>query len=82
MRPAESFTFEPIFIALALAAGWLWLRAWRLEPRPRAYWRAGAFWLGLAFVVGALNSPLETIAVDYLVLVHLFQNVVIGDSSS
>jgi cytochrome c oxidase assembly factor CtaG len=79
MRPAGSFTFEPAFFALALGMGWLWLRSWRVDSKPRPSWRAVAFWLGLALVVGALNSPLETIAVDYLVLFHLFQNVVIGD---
>ena len=30
-------------------------------------------------MVGALNSPLETIAIDYLVLFHLLQNVIISD---
>ena len=30
-------------------------------------------------IVLALNSPLETIAVDYLVLFHLLQNVIISD---
>jgi cytochrome c oxidase assembly factor CtaG len=79
MRSAESFTFEPLFIALAVGAGWLWLRAWRTGPTPRPRWRAAAFWLGVGLVVVALNSPLETIAIDYLVLFHLFQNVVIGD---
>ena len=26
-----SFTFEPAFVVLAVGAGWLWLRAWRVE---------------------------------------------------
>jgi cytochrome c oxidase assembly factor CtaG len=30
-------------------------------------------------IVAALNSPLETIAVEYLVLFHLLQNVIISD---
>ena len=33
----------------------------------------------MLLIVGALNSPLETIAVDYLVLFHLLQNVIISD---
>jgi cytochrome c oxidase assembly factor CtaG len=35
--------------------------------------------LGLLLVAGALNSPLETIAVNYLLLFHLLQNVMIAD---
>ena len=33
----------------------------------------------MLLIVLALNSPLETIAVDYLVLFHLLQNVIISD---
>jgi cytochrome c oxidase assembly factor CtaG len=33
----------------------------------------------VVLVVGALNSPLGTIATEYLVLFHLLQNVIIGD---
>ena len=35
--------------------------------------------LGLLLVAGALNSPLETIAANYLLLIHLLQNVMIAD---
>ena len=37
------------------------------------------FGAGLLLVVGALNSPLGTIATEYLVLFHLLQNVMISD---
>ena len=74
-----SFTFEPVFVVGAVTAGALWLRAWRREPSSNPWWRPAAFGGGLALVVAALNSPLETIAVDYLVLFHLLQNVIIGD---
>ena len=33
----------------------------------------------MLLIVASLNSPLETIAVDYLVLFHLLQNVIISD---
>jgi cytochrome c oxidase assembly factor CtaG len=72
-----SFTFEPLFVVLAAAAVVLYVRAWRRSPG-RA-WRAWCFGAGIALVVGALNSPLGTIAIDYLVLFHLLQNVMIGD---
>jgi putative membrane protein len=72
-----SFTFEPLFLALAVVAGVLYLRAWRREAAPA--WRAVAFGGGLFLVAASLNSPLETISVHYLLLFHLFQNVVLAD---
>ena len=56
----------------------LYVRAWRRGSRrlPGAHARFGA---GLLLVVGALNSPLGTIAIEYLVLFHLLQNVMISD---
>jgi len=74
---ASSFTFEPLFLALAAVAGWLYWRAARRE-RPPA-WRIVLFALGLLLVAGALNSPLETLAAHYLLLMHLLQNVMIAD---
>jgi cytochrome c oxidase assembly factor CtaG len=73
----SSFTFEPLFIALATIAALLYARASRRD-RPPA-WRAALFAAGLLLVVGALNSPLETIAANYLLLFHLLQNVMIAD---
>ncbi len=72
-----SFTFEPLFVLLAAAAVALYARAWRRGPGPA--WRAWCFGAGVAIVVLALNSPLGTIAIEYLVLFHLLQNVMIGD---
>lgn len=72
-----SFTFEPLFLALAVVAGVLYWNAWRREQA--SGWRACAFGAGLLFVAGSLNSPLETISAHYLLLFHLFQNVVIAD---
>jgi cytochrome c oxidase assembly factor CtaG len=72
-----SFTFEPLFLVLGAVAVALYVRAWRRAPGPA--WRAWCFGLGVALVVVALNSPLGTIAIDYLVLFHLLQNVMIGD---
>jgi cytochrome c oxidase assembly factor CtaG len=74
---ASSFTFEPLFVALAVAAAVLYWRASRRERPPR--WRVAIFALGLVLVAGALNSPLETIAAHYLLLIHLLQNVMISD---
>jgi putative membrane protein len=73
----SSFTFEPLFLALAAVAALLYVRAARGQ-RPPA-WRIALFSLGLLLVVVALNSPLETIATNYLLLFHLLQNVMIAD---
>lgn len=74
-----SFTFEPLFGMLGAVAVWLYVRAWRShEARPPDR-RVVLFGAGVVLVAGSLNSPLETIAVEYLVLFHLLQNVVISD---
>jgi putative membrane protein len=72
-----STTFEPLFLALAAVAA---VAYWRATRRDRPSWiRVALFAIGLALIVAALNSPLETLAANYLVLVHLLQNVMIAD---
>ena len=77
MRSASSFTFEPLFIALGVAAICIYARAWRRERAGIGH--AAMFCAGIVLIVAALNSPLETIAIEYLVLFHLLQNVIIAD---
>ena len=72
-----SFSWEPLFLALAVAAGLLYIRSARTES-PSA-WRAVAFGSGLFLIAASLNSPLETIASKYLLLMHLLQNALIAD---
>src|SRR5262245_44200950 len=72
-----SVRFEPAFVVLGAIAAVLYVRAWRRAPGPA--WRALCFGAGLVLVVVALNSQLGTIAVHYLVLFHLLQNVMISD---
>ena len=74
---ATSFTFEPLFLVLAAAAGAAYVRAARSDPPPA--WRAACFGCGLLLVAAPLNSPLETIAAHYLLLIHLLQNALIAD---
>jgi cytochrome c oxidase assembly factor CtaG len=74
---ATTFSFEPLFLALALAAGVLYWRAVRHESPP--WWRPVAIGSGLFLVAASLNSPLETIAAQYLLLIHLLQNALIAD---
>ena len=78
MNPApSSFTFEPLFLALAAVAAVLYFRVARAERPP--LWRIVLFSVGLLLIASALNSPLETIAANYLLLFHLLQNVMIAD---
>ena len=77
MRSASSFTFEPLFVVLGALLLWVYWRAWRREQASAR--NLIAFAAGVLLIVAALNSPLETIAIDYLVLFHLLQNVIISD---
>ena len=77
MSSAWSPTFEPLFILAAAGCLWVYARAARRDPPGRA--RIAAFCAGILLIVLALNSPLETVAVDYLVVFHLLQNVIISD---
>jgi len=72
-----SFSFEPLFLALAVVAGALYWRAARHEEVPA--WLLATFSFGLFLIAASLNSPLETIAAKYLLLIHLLQNALIAD---
>jgi len=74
---ATAFSFEPLFLALAVLAAAFYWRAARTD-RP-ATWRVAAFASGLFLIAASLNSPLETIASHYLLLMHLLQNALIAD---
>jgi cytochrome c oxidase assembly factor CtaG len=73
----SSFSFEPLFLVLAVAAAVLYWRAARTDPP--STWRLVAFVTGLFLIAASLNSPLETIAAQYLLLIHLLQNALIAD---
>lgn len=75
--PASSFTFEPAFAVAAAAVAVVYLRAARGRAVPG--WRRTACIAGLVLMAAPLNSPLETIAVHYLLLGHLVQNALIAD---
>jgi cytochrome c oxidase assembly factor CtaG len=72
-----AFTWEPLYLVLAVVAAVAYIRAAR-EDRPSKA-RAFSFAFGLVLVVAALDSPLETIARRYLLLFHLLGNVMIAD---
>jgi cytochrome c oxidase assembly factor CtaG len=74
---ATEFSFEPLFLALALAAAGA--SAGAPPPPPPPGWRIACFGGGLFLIAASLNSPLETIAAQYLLLIHLLQNGLIAD---
>jgi cytochrome c oxidase assembly factor CtaG len=71
-----AFRFEPVFLAAGALAAFAYLRAARHERPP--WWRVALFAAGLLLVVGALNSPLESLLYR-LLLIHLLQNVMVAD---
>jgi cytochrome c oxidase assembly factor CtaG len=75
---ASSFSFEPLFLVLAAAAVFGYVRLAKTVERP-SLGRVTLFALGILLIAVSLNSPLETIAVHYLLVVHLLQNVMIAD---
>jgi cytochrome c oxidase assembly factor CtaG len=74
---ATAFSFEPLFLALAVVAAVLYWRAARTD-RPDT-WRLVSFVSGLFLTAASLNSPLENVAAHYLLLIHLLQNALIAD---
>jgi cytochrome c oxidase assembly factor CtaG len=76
MSPTD-FGFEPLFLALALVATALYWREARADSPPG--WRVVTFVSGVFLIAASLNSPLETIASKYLLLIHLLQNALIAD---
>jgi cytochrome c oxidase assembly factor CtaG len=74
---ATAFSFEPLFLVLAVVAAALYWRAARTD-RPDT-WRLVSFASGLFLIAASLNSPLENVAAHYLLLMHLLQNALIAD---
>ena len=60
------------------AAVYGYVRLARTVEQP-SFWRATLFGLGVALIAVPLDSPLETIAVHYLLVIHLLQNVMVAD---
>jgi putative membrane protein len=65
---------ELLLVGLASVA---YARAYRREPVSRA--RVVCFAAGMGLVVLAVTTPLATLATHYLLVAHLFQNVVLAE---
>jgi len=63
-----------VLVPLLTAAYFLGLRR---HPAPR--WRVACFLAAMALVLAVSITPLETLAMNYLLVVHLLQNVVLAE---
>ena len=59
----------------ALAAAYFWA----LRRYPAAPWRVACFAVAIALLLAVTITPIETIALNYLLSVHLVQNVVLAE---
>jgi cytochrome c oxidase assembly factor CtaG len=79
---AMGWTFEPWQLApIALAGALYWRRASTLarRGRPVPSWKVASFAAGLAVLVLALVTPVDSIGEERLFSVHMFQHLLIGD---
>lgn len=70
-----SWNPEALVLVPAMTIGYVLL----LRRRPATPWQIASFLLGMALVVAVTVTPVETIALHYLLSVHLLQNVVLAE---
>ena len=70
-----SWNPEALIVVPALTAGYLWL----LRRHPAARWRQACFAGSMLLVLAVTVTPVETIALHYLLTIHLLQNVVLAE---
>ena len=79
---ATTWNLEPLQIVPTAIVAILYLRRTRTLARrglPVPVWRRLLFWLGIALVLVALNSPLDAIGEQDFFFAHMSQHVIIGD---
>jgi cytochrome c oxidase assembly factor CtaG len=79
---ATSWNLEPLQLAPTLLVSYAYLRRTRTLARrgqPVAGWRQFLFWLGIALVIAALNSPIDELGEQHFFWVHMTQHVLLGD---
>jgi len=79
---ATSWNLEPLQLVPTLVVALLYLRRTRTlaaRGQPAPAWRQCIFWLGIALVVIALNSPVDSLGEHDFFFVHMTQHVLIGD---
>lgn len=75
MEPSDWSWCAEALVGVALAVAY----AVSLPRYPAPPWRVASFGVGCLLLVVAFVSPLDTIAREYLVLGHLWQNVVLAE---
>ena len=74
--------FEPLQLLPTVVAAALYLRRTRTLARrgqPVSIWKRISFWTGIALVVLALNSPIDSLGEEHFFFMHMLQHVIIGD---
>lgn len=75
MSPSD-WSWNPEALAgVVLAAGYLVA----IRRHPAAWWRVACFLAGCALLVLIWVTPMDTVALHYLLVVHLWQNVVLAE---
>ena len=72
---AWSWNPEALILVPAMTIGYFW--ATRRVPTPR--WRMACWLASMALVLAVTITPIETISLNYLLSVHLIQNVVLAE---
>lgn len=78
----SAWSLEPIQLGAIVLAAALYLRraaSLRRRGRPVPAWKLGCFCAGLAVVLLAFVSPVDTIGEERLFFVHMVQHLLLGD---
>jgi putative membrane protein len=76
------WTFEPLQVIPTVIVAVLYLRRTRTlarEGRPVPGWRRFSFWTGIALIILALNSPIDSLGEEHFFFMHMTQHVLLGD---
>lgn len=76
------WTVEPYQLAPLALVALLYARRARVLRRRRTpvpFWRAAAFWTGIALVLVALVTPIDRLGEEEFLFVHMLQHVLLGD---
>ncbi len=82
IAPTLTWSFEPLQTIPTVLIALIYLRRARtlaLSGRPVPGWRRAVFFLGIALVVIALNSPVDKLGEDNFFFMHMTQHVILGD---
>jgi cytochrome c oxidase assembly factor CtaG len=76
------WTLEPLQVVPTIAVAVLYVvrsRTLAAHGRPVPAWRRTMFWIGIALVVLALNSPIDALGEEHFFFLHMTQHVILGD---